>query len=216
MRQQFLLKPLLYKNPPGSSTSALGSVSRVMQTVGISTTMLQAHRYPLMLALGSMIATMALAGAPANSTSAKYFRYDAGIAAATTGRLPDNFDTPEALRWREAIDSGQSTPIVHAGKIFLTTYNNEAKQLATIALDQKTGKPLWKRVVPAPRVEVFHPKTGNAAVATPACDQQRLYVFFESYGLICYDLDGKLLWEHRLGPFQDEYGAGSSPILVDG
>jgi outer membrane protein assembly factor BamB len=42
-----------------------------------------------------------------------------------------------------------------------------------------------------------------------------LFVFFGSYGLICYDLDGKPVWENRLGPFQDEYGAGSSPVLVE-
>jgi len=41
-------------------------------------------------------------------------------------------------------------------------------------------------------------------------------VFFGSYGLICYDTDGKLLWERRMGPFQDEFGASSSPVLVDG
>ena len=33
--------------------------------------------------------------------------------------------------------------------------------------------------------------------------------------MLCYDLDGKLLWEHKMGPFQDEFGACSSPILVD-
>jgi outer membrane protein assembly factor BamB len=41
-------------------------------------------------------------------------------------------------------------------------------------------------------------------------------VFFGSYGLLAFDLDGNKLWEFRAGPFQDEYGAGSSPILFDG
>jgi hypothetical protein len=43
-----------------------------------------------------------------------------------------------------------------------------------------------------------------------------LFVFFGSYGLLCYDLDGRMVWEHLLGPFLDEYGAGSSPVLIDG
>ncbi|MGH7970033.1 MAG: PQQ-binding-like beta-propeller repeat protein, partial [Limisphaerales bacterium] len=38
---------------------------------------------------------------------------------------------------------------------------------------------------------------------------------FGSAGLFCYDLDGKKLWEQRMGPFHDEYGAGSSPLLCD-
>jgi outer membrane protein assembly factor BamB len=41
-------------------------------------------------------------------------------------------------------------------------------------------------------------------------------VFFGSYGLICYSVAGKKVWEHPLGPFQDEFGAASSPVLVDG
>src|SRR5262245_9472907 len=166
----------------------------------------------LILAQWPIVATMAFAAGP---ITAKYFRQDAGIAAPAVGPLPDNFDSPGVLRWRVPLGSGQSTPIVHGGKIFLTTYSNEAKELATLALDERTGGHLWKRVVAVPRIETYHPKTGNAAVATPACDGQRLYVFFGSYGLICYDLDGKQLWERRMGPFQDEYGAGSSPVLLD-
>src|ERR1051325_9479011 len=84
-----------------------------------------------------------------------------------------------------------------------------------VAVDPNSGKILWKKSEPAARVEVFHPSTGSPAPVTPACDGQRLYVFFGSYGLICYDLDGKKLWTHPMGPFQDEYGAGSSPVLID-
>ena len=84
-----------------------------------------------------------------------------------------------------------------------------------VALDAATGAPLWKKVVAASAVETFHPQMGNAAVSTPACDGSRLYVFFGSYGLICYDLNGVVQWEHRMGPFRDEYGAGSSPMLID-
>jgi outer membrane protein assembly factor BamB len=64
------------------------------------------------------------------------------------------------------------------------------------------------------RVEQTH-NLGNPATATPASDGKRVFAFFGSYGLLCYDLDGKVLWENKMGPFQDEYGAGSSPVLVD-
>ena len=110
---------------------------------------------------------------------------------------------------------GQSSPLVCKGVIFLTTYRAEAKELATVALDAAKGETLWKKEAPAAGIEVFHPQMGSAAVASPACDGSRLYVFFGSCGLCCYDLQGKLLWEHPMGPFNDEYGAGSSPMLVD-
>jgi outer membrane protein assembly factor BamB len=146
---------------------------------------------------------------------ASYFRSDAGVAGPAAGPLPDHFDAPGALRWRVPIDSGHSTPVLVGDKIVLTTYRAAAEELATAALSQETGKQIWRRVVSTGAVEQFHRASGSPAAATPACDGQRLYVFFGSYGLICYDAEGKTIWERRLGPFRDEYGAGSSPVLVD-
>jgi outer membrane protein assembly factor BamB len=145
----------------------------------------------------------------------KYFRSDFGVAEPGSGSLPDNFDQPGAVVWRVPLDPGQSTPILHNGTVFLTTYRSEAKEVATVALSSTNGQILWKKLAPTTRIETFHPQMGSAAVATPACDGSRLYVFFGSYGLICYNLQGKTVWEHPFGPFQDEYGAGSSPMLID-
>ena len=145
----------------------------------------------------------------------KYFRSDEGVAGPPTGSLPENFDQPGVLRWRTPLDPGHSTPIVWRDRIFLTTWRAESNELATVALDAKTGRQLWRRAIPVARVEQTHP-IGSPATATPACDGTRLFVFFGSHGLIAYDLDGSQKWERRLGPFQDEYGAGSSPILVGG
>ncbi|MBN2319922.1 MAG: PQQ-binding-like beta-propeller repeat protein [Acidobacteria bacterium] len=145
-----------------------------------------------------------------------YFRSDGGIAGPGSGHVPDRLDSPEVLRWRTLLDAGHSTPTVCKNRIFLTTFNAAREELATVALSVDSGKALWKRTVPATRIEDFNYQTGSAAQATPACDGRRVYVFFGSYGLICYDLDGKQLWDHRMGPFQDEYGSASSPVLVNG
>ena len=40
------------------------------------------------------------------------------------------------LRWRVPLDPGRSTPILHGGKVLLTTYRAESKELATVALDR--------------------------------------------------------------------------------
>src|SRR5262245_29615524 len=160
--------------------------------------MTQFHKFLVFLGGAVFITATALAVDRTDTDNhLHYFRSDLGIAPSGTGPLPDNFDTPGTLRWRVAVDSGQSTPILCAGKIFLTTYRSDAKELATVALDQKTGELLWKRPVPVASIETFHPQTGNAAVATPACDGTRLYVFFGSYGLICYRLEGEKVWEQR-------------------
>jgi outer membrane protein assembly factor BamB len=142
-----------------------------------------------------------------------YFRSDAGLQTGT-GPLPGRLDVPGALAWRTSLDSGHSTPVIRAGKIFLTTYHPESKELAVVALDEKTGQELWRKPILPERVEQTHP-IGNPATATPACDGERLFVFFGSAGLFCYDLEGRKLWEQKMGPFRDEYGAGSSPILAE-
>ena len=160
---------------------------------------------------------MAALTAPASAApaaGAEYFRSDAGIAS-SAGSLPESFEAPEALRWRVPLDAGHSTPILHSGKIFLTSWREESKELATLALDEGTGRLLWRNPLVPERVEQTH-QIGSPATATAACDGKRVFVFFGSAGVLCYDLDGRKLWEQRLGPFRDEYGAGSSPILFDG
>ena len=56
------------------------------------------------------------------------------------------------------------------------------------------------------------PKTGFAA-PTPAVDGQRVYAFFDEPGLVALDLDGRVVWKRRLGPFDAPYNMGSSPVL---
>src|SRR5690348_10010995 len=115
-------------------------------------------------------------GAPDNVPA--YFRSDAGLQTGT-GPLPDRLEDAGALTWRVALDSGHSTPVIRAGKIFLTTYRADTKELAVVALDEKSGQQLWQRPIRPRQVEQTHP-IGNPATATPACAGQRLFVFFGS------------------------------------
>jgi len=164
----------------------------------------------------TMAAMAVLSAGPANSAIVKYFRSDSGIAGPASGHLPDDLDLAGVLRWRVRIDGGHSTPVLCGGKLILTTYRAVEQELATVALDAQSGKVLWKRPASAARIEAFHQGMGSPAASTPAFDGQRVYVFFGSHGLICYDMDGNTLWDHPMGPFRDEYGASSSPVLLDG
>jgi outer membrane protein assembly factor BamB len=144
----------------------------------------------------------------------QYFRADKGVGHLVAA-LPDDFNAPESLNWRVPLDGGHSTPSVDGGKIFVTTYRADSKELATVALEQGSGKMLWRNPIVPELVEETHP-IGSPATATVACDGKHVYAFFGSAGLFCYDLNGKKIWDQRMGPLRDEYGAGSSPILFDG
>ena len=168
----------------------------------------------LLLQVAALLGCFPLLGRAAEG-DLKYFRSDHGLADAACGGLPSQVDAPGALRWRVPLEPGHSTPILSGGKIFLTGYQADSHELTVLALDEKTGQTLWRNAIKVEQVERTHP-IGSPATATPACDGRRLYVFFGSYGLLVFDLNGRKLWEFKAGPFQDEYGAGSSPILFDG
>src|ERR1051325_6816752 len=158
--------------------------------------------------------TLSLCAAESPQAGLHYFRADAGLTAFHTA-LPDDFNSSKALAWRVPLDEGHSTPILDGGKIFVTTYRPNSKELATVAMEQSSGKEIWRNPIVPQEIEETHP-IGSPATATVACDGKRVFAFLGSAGMFCYDLNGKKLWEQRGGPFRDEYGAGSSPILFDG
>jgi outer membrane protein assembly factor BamB len=142
-----------------------------------------------------------------------YFRHDFGVAKDLMP-LPSNFQDDAKQLWRTPLPPGHSTPCVCGDAIYLTTFQAKEQELATVAIDRATGDIRWRQVVPTKSFEPVH-STGSTATSSPACNGKQVFVFFGSYGILCYDLDGKLLWERKLGPFQDEFGAASSLILVD-
>jgi outer membrane protein assembly factor BamB len=141
-----------------------------------------------------------------------YFRHDRGVAANDSLPLPDDLSKDRA-RWRTELPAGHSTPIIAGERIFLTGHDDSG--LLTICLDRASGQVLWRQAIGVDTLEKFHPE-GSPAAASVAVQDGRVFSFFGSFGLACYDLDGKPLWSRKLGPFRDEFGSASSPILVDG
>lgn len=141
-----------------------------------------------------------------------YFRGDHGVADDDQQPLPTRLDKTDAT-WKADLKPGNSTPCIHGDRIFVTTFDKDSQSLWTVALDRKDGKVLWRQQAPTDHIEQYHP-VGSPASSTPASDGRFVYVFFGSCGLLCYDFDGKLIWHKPMGPFQDEFGASSSPVLV--
>lgn len=141
-----------------------------------------------------------------------YFRHDFGVA--ETKSVPLHFDDSTTL-WKVPLPEGHSTPTIHEDLIYVTTFDPSSEQHATVCLNRENGKQVWRRVAPTTFVEQQH-QIGSPASATVATDGQRVYSFFGGFGLLCYTMDGKPVWSVPLGPFQDEFGSSSSPILVNG
>ena len=82
-----------------------------------------------------------------------------------------------------------------------------------VCVDQETGALLWQRKVVQGPPEKVHQMN---SWATPSCATHggRVFAYFGSGGLYCFDLRGQPLWQRDLGQLENsQWGVGSSPIL---
>lgn len=127
------------------------------------------------------------------------------------GQLPAAIGPDQNVRWKTELPPGHSSPAIVGNRIFLTAVRDK-EQLETICLDRSSGEILWRQTAPTRQLEKIH-GIGSYAQPSPAADVERVVVLFGSSGLYCYDHSGKLLWQKPIGPFNDEFGAASSPII---
>ncbi|MBI3735161.1 PQQ-like beta-propeller repeat protein, partial [Candidatus Sumerlaeota bacterium] len=154
--------------------------------------------------------------------------------------LPVSWSATENIAWKTPLKGkGESTPIIWGDRIFLTyqtgqnppskgptnggldqdPFPNDATldiHLFVAGFEKSSGKLLWEHEVKTDNVIGTHRKHN---MATPSCttDGERVYAWFGSGQLGCYDFDGKVIWERDLsqeyGPFVIIWGHGSSPVL---
>jgi outer membrane protein assembly factor BamB len=127
---------------------------------------------------------------------------------------PDAWSPTQNVQWKTALSGdGNSSPIVWADRIFITTAYDGGRRLALIAFRRSDGTKLWEASAPDGRSSRgSHFKNGHAS-ATPATDGQRIYVSFGARGLFAFDMNGKLVWQRDLGPMEAYHGTAGSPLL---
>jgi outer membrane protein assembly factor BamB len=132
--------------------------------------------------------------------------------AATDAALPAEIGPERHVLWKTALPTGHSSPAIVGERIFLTGVRDG--KLLTIGLDRATGKVLWEQAAAHEKLEEIH-TIGSHAQSSPVADAECVVSFFGSSGLVCYDHDGRLKWQRRMGPFNNGFGAGSSPIIIE-
>ena len=130
-------------------------------------------------------------------------------------------DAGKNIRWRTKVGKGQSTPVVAAGRVFLT-----AEPDLLMCLDRTSGKMLWTKengyaaLPPGTNApEKLPPTSPNCgyASATPVTDGKSVYATFGTGIAVCYDLEGGRKWIRYLDlPQITQYGRSASPVLADG
>ena len=130
-----------------------------------------------------------------------------------TGKPPVEFGPEKNVLWKIDVPFGHSSPCILGNRIFFTGLDNG--KLVTICVDRADGHELWRAVAPADKIEPIQ-RIASPASPTPCTDGQRVYVYFGSFGLLAYDLQGHEVWRKPLPTPVVEFGTGASPILADG
>jgi len=162
-----------------------------------------------------------------------------------TADPPLKWDEKTNIKWKVSLPGrGSSTPIVWGNRIFVLATEDthrEAKKedipappdprfekrttppqtyhrFLVLCFDRGTGATLWKQVATEAVPHEGHHDSHSYAAFSPVTDGKRLYAWFGSRGLYCYDLDGKLLWKRDLGRMETRlgWGEGGSPAVHNG
>ena len=192
-------------------------------------------RYGMIAVL--VTSSLALLHATADEAAEKYWPQWRGPYATGVSRTADppvEWSETKNIRWKvELPGRGSGTPVIWGDRIFVLTAvpvvaNGAASheprggsarvphKFVVMAIDRKTGKTVWERVARehTPH-EGSHPQWGTWASSSAMTDGERVYAFFDSFGLYAYDMNGKLLWEKDLGDkkMRMEFGEGQTPVL---
>jgi outer membrane protein assembly factor BamB len=132
-------------------------------------------------------------------------------------RAPLRWGPDDNLKWQTDLPGfGNSSPVVWGERVFLTSATGTGTERWVLCIDRTSGKILWQQTaakgLPAEPVHAWN----THASATCATDGERVYAFFGTLGLFCYDFKGKLLWKKDIGPLvaSTGWGAGAaSPVL---
>ncbi len=161
-----------------------------------------------------------------------------------TATPPVTWSETKNIKWKVPIDGrGLSTPIIWENRVFLLTTidtgikdpnipdpedqpktnffdikrPNTKHDFVVICLDRATGQEVWRRTAVSKIPHEGAHQDNNFASASPLTDGKRLYCWFGSAGLFCFDLEGRLLWERDLGEVKvgSSLGEGGSPALFE-
>jgi outer membrane protein assembly factor BamB len=137
-----------------------------------------------------------------------------------TGLLLEWPEAGPPLRWKlDDVGTGYSSPAVVKGVVYVQT--TREKEEFALALDQKTGKDVWKTRIGGVGVNKGPQYLGTRS--TPTVDGDRVYCLASDGELNCLGTDGKVRWHKNLAKDfggrvgSDKFGwAYAESVLVDG
>lgn len=190
----------------GTALSLAGLSAEIAATASAAQPVAQAAAPPTSAATASTATAQ-----PADWPS---WRGPANSGSIETGNYPIKFGSDKYL-WRTALPGrGCSTPILLAGRIYLTSPAEGKDSLVCYTAD---GAEKWRAVFAAEKPGKH--RNGSGSNASPVTDGQSIFVFFKSGTLAAVDLAGKVRWQtnlvERFGPDTLFWDHGTSPVVTE-
>lgn len=129
---------------------------------------------------------------------------------------PVRWSETENVVWTVDVPGrGHGSPCLWGDRIFLPAADDEAEVQSFLCYDRRTGRKRWQTELHRKGFVRLHSKNSHAS-ATPACDGERVFmpcVIQDAIWLSALDLDGKVVWQRRLGDFKSMHGFAASPLV---
>ena len=133
--------------------------------------------------------------------------------AAPDQKPPGIFGPDQNLLWKTSLPEGHSSPCIWGDYIFLTGFIEEGKLIKMFCINRRDGTIKWGKDISVSEFEEAN-SLSSPATATPSTDGERVYFYFSSYGILCYDFNGELKWELPLSIPRSHHGMGTSPMVT--
>ena len=140
------------------------------------------------------------------------FRGPLGTGHSESTELPVEWNSG-AVKWKTTLKGdGQSSVVNWGDKLFVTSAKADGSERWIHCLDRTSGELIWEKSVEVPASETPH-KMNSFATSTCTTDGDVVVAFFGPGGLHAYDIEGKELWNKKLGAFPGPWGVAASPII---
>jgi outer membrane protein assembly factor BamB len=167
---------------------------------------------PICLAAGLVFAFAPWAGAQEWTR----FRGPNGTGASEATTIPAEW-TEGDFNWKIKLPgAGHSAPVVWGDRLFITSADPKDATQHILCMNRKDGKTIWQKSFPS-LTHVKH-ALNTFASSTPCVDAERVYHSWavpEAVTLIALSHDGDVVWRKDLGPFVNQHGWGTSPIIYN-
>src|SRR5688500_12481950 len=144
------------------------------------------------------------------------WRGPTGDGVAEAAQPPMTWSESTNILWKAGVPGrGHASPSVVGQRVFIVAADEQAGTQSLLCYDAGNGKPLWSTLIHKGRLVRINPKNSQAS-ATPASDGNHIYTVFaidDGLHATALNLDGKILWQKKIGPYQSEHGYGSSPVI---